>query len=112
MTGYRATAYRLPSIDGIQCDSFQTNDHNVNIRMLCCCSHVTPRSVLRQLVFNLVAIGFLRDPQSGYDGLNFAQMLTQNIKSAEDVDRICMTYGKTGFNVSGGWSWHLYCDRV
>lgn len=109
MTGYRATAYRFLSRDEIRYVSFQTTTHNAHIHILCCCNHVTLRAVLRQLVFNLVAIGFLRDTQSGYDdGPNFARMLTQNIQSTEDVDRICMTYGKTGFNVSGGWSWHLY----
>ena len=100
MTSYRATAY-------------QTNEYNDNIRVLCYCTHVTRRFVLRQLVFNLVAIGFLRDSQSCYDnvnGSNFAHKLTQDVKSAEDVDTICMTYGKPGFNVPGGWSWHLYCD--
>lgn len=110
MTVYRATAYRLLPRDGIQCVQYRSNIHNANIRVLCCCSHVTQRYALRQLVFNLVAIGFLRDSQSSHDGLNFAQMLTQNIQSTEDVDRICMTYGKTGFNMSDGWSWHLYCD--
>lgn len=96
MTGYHATAY-------------QTNDQNVNCRTLCICSHVTRRSALRQLILNLVAIGFLRNTQTnGNTCPAFAHELSQNIQSAEDVDTICMTYGKSGFNIPGGWSWHLY----
>ena len=98
MTGYRATAY-------------QTNNQNINIRTLCICSHITQRATLRQLVFNLVAIGFLCDAQTENNyGPEFAHMLTQNIQAPEDVDTICRTYGKPEFNTPGGWTWQMYYD--
>ncbi len=97
MKGYRATAYL-------------TNNKNINIRTLCICSHITQRATLRQLVFNLVAIGFLSDTQSN-DVQEFAHILTQNIRVPEDVDTICMTYGKPEFNTPCGWTWHMYYDE-
>jgi hypothetical protein len=64
------------------------------------------QGVLRQLVFNLVAIGYLRNGVS-YSGPEFAHMLMQDVNDSNAVNNICMTYGKPGFNEPNGWYWRV-----
>ncbi len=75
------------------------------MRILCHCRNPTKQGVLRQLVFNLVVIRYLR--QSLCDSLEFARMLIKDVHDIKDVEMICMKYGKSSFNDTNGVYLHV-----